>query len=71
MHFYQNKHGRLVALLSESFYLHRCILPLKKNFSKLSAVRDDLFALRISDPKLNSLRLQPTAYVRQNLVSRF
>lgn len=54
MHFYQNKHGGLVALLV--LLLTQVHIPLKKtNFSKLSAVRDDLFALRISDPKLNSL----------------
>jgi hypothetical protein len=39
----------LVALLVLLLYLHRCIFPLKKNCSKLSAVRDDLFAFRISD----------------------
>ncbi len=47
MHFYQNRRGVLVALLV--LLLTQVHIPLKKNFSKLSAVRDDLFALRISD----------------------
>jgi hypothetical protein len=54
MHFYQKKHGRLLALLV--LLLTQVHIAFQKNnFSKLSAVRDDLFALRISDPKLNSL----------------
>ncbi len=56
MHFYQNKHGRLLALLV--LLLSQVHIAFKKtNFLKLSAVRDDLFALtlRIYDPKLNSL----------------
>ncbi len=53
MHFYQNKHGRLVALLV--LLLKQVHIAFQKTyFSKLSAVRDDLFALRISDPKLNT-----------------